>query len=493
MKLPRYSSTALPREQHLDPALAAAAAAAPGQFASQALSVVGDFAMKMLTAEEQSKAREADADNRIKLAEFESDPRWEQDEVEGRPTEQVMLEEYETLEKEMEAVGEGLVIKSIQSELQSSIKLRSADTRLRMQDAGNKIRIRRTKARDALTIDKLQRAGDWETVSTTITAGYESGIYTMAERDGMLEQNRKLERITPYIDALGSGDESEMDAKALEALTDKTLDADERVSMWRTLSSAADGEEADYHRERSERWSNNAVGMWRDYGALSVSDIEGMDISPEMKMTAIKQKRTDALSGKVYDNPAAVALGEELILSLYSDSNANVDNISKILGGMVTTGDLSSGTGLELQKKLMSISEDVFKGSNFSDVMRTAELEITKGIPTEDIFDFWGDNAALVGTIQSDWRSEMMRAKIDEGASFNPREYYEANIQRFRDRVDEIMPNTITDKAIRSKMIGLEGNALQIAASDLIIDIDNMDLEQEEKAKLYQLVRGYIQ
>lgn len=160
---------------------------------------------------------------------------------------------------------------------------------------------------------------------------------------------------------------------------------------------------------------------------------------------------------------------------------------------MVTTGDLSSGTGLELQKKLMSISEDVFKGSNFSDVMRTAELEITKGIPTEDIFDFWGDNAALVGTIQSDWRSEMMRAKIDEGASFNPREYYEANIQRFRDRVDEIMPNTITDKAIRSKMIGLEGNALQIAASDLIIDIDNMDLEQEEKAKLYQLVRGYIQ
>ena len=492
MKLPRYSSTALPRTVNISPQMAGQAAATRGQLVNQAAGEATSFLLKMREASDKSEARSETAKHKLKLAEFANDPRWEQDEIDGKPTEQVMLEEFGILEKKIEGMGANISTKGIRESVQTDAQSLVDDVRLKLEDAGNRIRIRRTKAKDASTIDDYQAAGDWRGVDSVINEGYSDGLYTMAERDGLLEMNAKRERIQPYFDSLSSNDERVLENKAIEALTDERLDPEERVQMWRTMSSAADAQIAKDMRDRSERWSQNSTAMWLDFDQMSPQEISQSDISPEMKNAAIRMKRSESGAGRTSDSAESVREVEALMLSMYLDTGVTQESVSSAIADQVMNSGLSLTTALEYQKQLKGIADDVNRGANFSDILRAGELEIGKGFDTNSIFDVFGENAGKVGVLQSEFRSAMMRAKMEQGASFNPRTWYSENIDGYREKANAINPMEITQSTILNKLTGLTGDELQYKKDELIIYIDKMeDVTPEERATLYASVTGF--
>lgn len=439
MKLPRYSSTALPTQDTLSPQEAAAAAAAKGEAYGQIAGTVSDFAWKMMQAEDQSKAREQLADQAIKLSEFENDTRWEQDEIDGRPTEQVMLEEYSKLESDMAIMGGDIQQKAVREQVEIQSEGALVDARLKAEAIGNSVRIRRTKARDAMTMDKLQRAGNFDASAQTVLDGYETGMYTMGERDALLEQNDKLKRLDPYFSTIGSDNVNELNSKALEALDDPTLRAAEKIDMWRTLSSAADAEEARYYNERARRWNDNSVAVWKNFDALSTDDIVASDVSPETKRSALLMKRSDAQAGlSVIDDPGAKQQVYELISEM-SEGRQKHSYVTEIIAGYAKSGQLSFETAIKLQQDAITYSDKVFAGAQFNDIASLGYNMITRGVPSDALFEFYKEKkGAKLAQLANEWKTALVEAKIEQGPSFDPRQWYEENVDSFRNRADLI-------------------------------------------------------
>ena len=485
MKLPRYSSTALPSTATISPGQAAAAAAAPGQFGAQVAGLVSDFATKMGEAEDRSQARKEDADASFKLKEFESDPRWEQDEIDDRPTEEVMFEEYDLLIKEMEGVGEKISSREVRDITLKGIRAQAEDVGLRIRDKGDQVRIRRTKARDKLTIQEYQKAGAFEKADDVIREGFDDGIYTSEERNVLLEVSSKLKRLEPYIGELGSEDFSRLEDKALEALEDKTLNADERIDMYRALSASANSREAEYYQDRSRRQKKNMVDMWSDFDSLSVAEIKLADVSPEQKKSAILMKRAAALTGASSD-PQTVG---DLYLSLSRigiNDDYSVESVSEEIAFEASMGNISYEDALELQQKALTVDTSRFKGVQFNDLVSRGAKDITQGMEIADFWEaeFFSEEIKLdVARLSNEWSREFTDAKIDGGAGFNPRDWFAENIQEYRDRANKIVEK-ITAPTAESIMQNNKGDFnADFNMEGFKRDIANSNLTDEEKAK----------
>ena len=423
MKLPRYSSTALPRTVNISPQMAGQAAATRGQLVNQAVGEFSAFAVQMMKAESESKAREDMADASIKLSEFENDNRWEQDEIDGRPTETVMMEEFALLEKEMIGAGEDIQLRSVREQVKTQTEQALVETRLKAESVGNHVRIRRTKARDSMSMDKQQRAGNFDAAAGIVTEGYESGMYTMGERDALLEQNEKIKRLTPYIDVIGSGDIGRLNSKALEALDDKTLRADEKIDMWRTLSNAADSEEAKFYADRTRRWNENSVEVWKNFDKLSPEDIVAKDISPDLKRSALMMKRNQReAGGKTPDDPGIVNAIYEQIAAM-SEGDEPYSNVIETIGRYAGKG-LSWETAVKAQQDAITYSDKIFAGADFNGILQAGYNEITKGVPIDSMTDIWDTKAPELMKLAQEWRTALVEAKIKEGPAFDARKFY---------------------------------------------------------------------
>ena len=494
MKLQRFSSTALPQKVHLSPEQAAAAAAAPGKFGATVAGVVSDFALTMQKAEDRSKVREQEADWGFQLANFETDPRWLQDEVDGRPTEQVMAEEYDTMIQGIDNIGEDISSRSAREDLRTNLQLKAAKTGLNVRDRGNRVRIRRTKARDKQTIEQFQMSGDWAGASSVIQGGYDDGIYTLDEKNALTEQVDKLERLDPYISQLGTNDAGHIESMALQALNDPTLRAAEKIDMWRTMSAAADHVESEYFKERESLWRENSVDLWTNFDDITPTEISGGVYSPETKKAALLMKRSEAAAGKTVDNPAAKLAIYELLAELTTNPEVNPDHITRIIGGYAASGELSYETAKDLMQETITYTDTVFAGATYSDILTQGEKAITKGVFSEDVYSTYGEDLGpQVAALATEWRMEMMEAKIDEGASFDPRAFFKERMDAYQNRADAIYNPTGQDgKDVSWYLSNFRMSGGQYDRASIFSEIEKRtDLSDVEKAAMILQVENY--
>jgi len=124
MKLPRYTSTALPDYNVVSPESEAAAAAAPFQAVGQVVGAVSDFQRAMSAAKDASQEAQDSAEFSSELFDFES--RWlERSDfnADGTPTYPEMLDEWEDLRGRLGGLGAGIKDRGLRERAQASIAL----------------------------------------------------------------------------------------------------------------------------------------------------------------------------------------------------------------------------------------------------------------------------------------------------------------------------------------------------------------------------------
>ena len=209
--------------------------------------------------------------------------------------------------------------------------------------------------------------------------------------------------------------------------------------MWRTLSSAADAEEARYYSERSRRWNDNSVAVWKNFDALSTDDIVASDVSPETKRSALLMKRSDAQSGKsVIDDPGAKQQIYEMIAEM-SEGRERHANVTKVIAGHAESGDISYETAVQLQQAALTYSDKVFAGATFNEIAKAGFDTITRGVPSEELINIFAEKkGAELAALANEWKTALIEKKIYEGPNFDPRAFYVDNIASFRTRAELI-------------------------------------------------------
>ena len=245
IQLKRYSSTALPQKDVVDPATAAAAAAAPFQFGAQVAGVAADFTQQLYTAEQESKASAAVAEAESRLKRFTSGVEWELDKEpdqlddegnvikEGRPMEEVKAEQWTELTAGLTDLLGGIQSRSARTAAEAKIQSLQLQAELDAQDKIDKMMLRRGKNRDFDSIAVLQGVGDFDGAATLIK---ESQFLSPAERKAARRDNQEKRSLKPYLDVLATGNVALIDAAAAQVLDDLRIeDPDKRMSVYKQL------------------------------------------------------------------------------------------------------------------------------------------------------------------------------------------------------------------------------------------------------------------
>jgi hypothetical protein len=257
MKLPRYSSTALPRTEQVDPNLVAAAAQAKTQFVTESLTGLSEFAVQVYDAEQQTKQANAIAKTEADVAGFLASGEWEQEVTpeqkdfmgrtirESRPMEEKKAEDWATIKKQTSGYLEGLTGRR-RREAETALAGIYMKAEIEAQAKADKLRVRRAKNTTFDTVTMLQESGNFSAAREQIDTAAELGILSPAERKSALEQNREQEVLKPYYDAVSTQNLSTIEQARAAILTDGSIaDAEKRMTVYKQLLAEEDRLQAD--------------------------------------------------------------------------------------------------------------------------------------------------------------------------------------------------------------------------------------------------------
>lgn len=159
MELPRYRSQTLPQVAAESPFSAAAGASASSRALASGFDVLSDVTNRIATAEAEATAASALTDIQVKAREFVSNEKWKRPEIDGRPTDEVLKEEWEAFSQSPEPPRIGN--RNAQNQYDNARKRILSDASLTVDSLRDRILIDRTRANEDKTADNFVTIGNY--------------------------------------------------------------------------------------------------------------------------------------------------------------------------------------------------------------------------------------------------------------------------------------------------------------------------------------------
>jgi hypothetical protein len=192
MELPRYQTHALPQLASVSPQMAGASAIALSQAMASGLDVVAQVTSKIVSAEAESRTDADLAGYQMQSREFVADPRWRQPTINGRPTEEVMAEEWGKLTKSINA-GKAPVRDRAAANRYDRGRLEIiGDTNLEVAALSRRLTVDRGKVLADSAADRQAQSGDWSAVHEVYGRALESGLLSTTEYQDRIGKSAAL-------------------------------------------------------------------------------------------------------------------------------------------------------------------------------------------------------------------------------------------------------------------------------------------------------------
>ena len=314
MKLPRYSSTALPREVNISPQMAGQAAATRGQLVTQATTAASEFTFKLYQAQQQANVDSAVAKAQMQAKQWVEDPQWDRPTTEpredfsgriieeGKPTEEVKLQQWGSIKNSM-SDGVADIKGRYKKAAETQIAQIQFEAELEAAKKVDQILIDRGKNTTNDTIVTLQDMGDYAGARQAIINGTDSGFLSPAERAAKLHENSQMQKMEPYADALTSGNPNAVAAAAADVRTRTDIDPDKRTDLYKQLIAAEKQIEADEQADpiREENYMRMLPGTIKgDVGIDQIIDAQRNGSLSDTRfdyLITIAKGRQDSKSG----------------------------------------------------------------------------------------------------------------------------------------------------------------------------------------------------
>jgi hypothetical protein len=159
MELPRYRSQTLPQVAAESPFSAAVGAGASSRALASGFDVISDITNRIATAEAEATAAAGLTDLQVKTREFVSNEKWKQPEIDGRPTDEVLKEEWSAFSQTLEPPRIGN--RNAQNQYDNARKRILSDASLTVDSLKDRILIDRTRASESKAADDLLSLGNY--------------------------------------------------------------------------------------------------------------------------------------------------------------------------------------------------------------------------------------------------------------------------------------------------------------------------------------------
>ncbi len=443
----------------------------------------------MYEAEQQALEDSAVAKAGRDFDTFENDEAWarskEDDQVdsqgkvikEGRPIEDVKIEEWDEINKNLSSGLTKISSRSARASATARIAELRFDSEARTQDKINKIRIERGKNLSADTVVTLQQAGKFDLARDVIVRAAESGFYSPGERKAELKRNRNMQILNPYMLALGSGDLSKVEGARADVMGNLDIeDPLQRLSIYKSLLGEEDRLEADFQVD--PRFEDNylkALPLAMD-GSLSLPSLidERKNLTEKRfdgLVIIIKGRSSNSVNGGVTNSAGNAAMDKvmrELIVWRSRDPFSNyAEDIERAKLEIAMNPNISLNDVLQAQSRIDTISDQVMDNPDWLQLLDVERAAIT-GL-TAGGFMSSGDKPVEARAYE-EMELAFWRAARKDGPGFDANKWLDDNRVIYRSKTIQpkankegwkiIIVNGVFDIDATEKSIQDRGNAL---------------------------------
>jgi hypothetical protein len=437
VELPRYTSRALPQVTAQSPAEAAAGASATAQALANGLDVVANVTSMIGRAEGEAAAGAALADMQAELNEFAADPRWQQPETNGRPTAEVLAEEWTKKQREVLARKPAIGWRESRNQFEQRRKLLVSQAGVEVIGQQRRLQVDRGRSLTDFAARTYINSGDYASARDELARGIQDGLYTIAEYVQRSQELDQQQVEDGYLRQIAPGADSDLGKTVMDVLGDARLPPARRNVLARTISAEAERRSRSEDADRKAFRESNAALAWRNVDNLTTDQIMGLDLTPEDRTTLVRFKRDSLLEG--VDNPEAIANVTRTMAGL-SSGDSTRDDVQATISQELAAGRLSAQSAMKFQSGLASTADTAWRDPKFSDLMREGELAINDGVPSESLLNIYAQaEAKQRSALASEWRRAFLDAKMAAGPGFDAELFYRQNLTPFMDRAKRIV------------------------------------------------------
>lgn len=188
MELPRYQSRSVTTPSSISPVQAGAGAAAMSEAFAKGLDVTSQVSGMIARAESDAAADAGLAEIRVEAERFRKDPRWEAPEIDGRPTDEVIVEEWQKKQRELSKAGGDVRWRDTRSRFEAAKKQILEGTAIDIGGMAQRVRVERGRAKTLEAADLKASLGDWEGLTKTLDEATTAGLLSSGERQAGRER-----------------------------------------------------------------------------------------------------------------------------------------------------------------------------------------------------------------------------------------------------------------------------------------------------------------
>jgi hypothetical protein len=479
MKLPRYSSTALPTEASISPEQAAATEAAKGKVISTALGAASELSLAMYNAEQQAQSDKKVAETMMQISAFQNDPQWDRQKgtvdekgnvIDDKPTEEVMVKKWEQLRSNVGTGMEDLKY-AYRSKTESAVSQMLYEAELAAQEKIDKVRIERVRTEVDDSIVAMQQAGAFGMADEIIRNAFDSGIISADTRKAYKAINDERMSIDPYQKILASGDANAIRGAAAEIIDDTDIvNPETRMKKYKEMLAEAKRIEAlqnddtnpaleRNYRKIAPRLLNGSFSLEQALKAYEEGNITKARYDHIETVIRGRSSNKSDLGGLTTSAGARFAANTiREVMSYGPDAEVPYDEfIQQAKDAILADPDISTEDVMNAHNKINGLAKVVRDNPDWKQLLDIEKAAIT-GMSDGAMFVTSSANTEQVLAFQT-MESDFYVAAMREGPNFDANAWLDAN--RFGYRKKAIEKYIQTDPYLMNRpgvMVYLEGN-----------------------------------
>jgi len=405
--------------------------------------------------EAKVRAKKQEAEVNYKINNFLADPRWELPSIDGKPTEEVMQEEWTALVDGAEGEGglrgdlPNIPDKALREGLNTSISSMVGLGSVKAKQIQIKTQINRMSLDHAETRDLIKRTGGpekWIKLDESTTLGIEAGILT----DDEVAKERaevRLGRITDeYTLNLANMTDEELVAREEKARTDGRLDHDERTAISGAIASYRNDRDAWDEKQSQERSDAVVRDIWTNPNEWSPDRIANdPNITDEDAVTNMKALRT-ATGASLSDTDEGLAQVNTLLFGV-ADGTISLPKARTDLINLARNGLISKDTFQKEYGNIAKNYKELLFNPTEKEIVRSVLFQLT-GTPIDDIASFFeNEKNAVLRQIAQDIVNQFTDNKFNDPLGFDFRKFRDEKIDGWKKQVKAVKAGSISGDA----------------------------------------------
>ena len=440
MELPRYQSRTLPTVAAESPASAGAGAGAMGQALARGADVVADVTTMIGRAEGEAAAGAALADLQVELTEFTGDPRWQQPELDGRPTADVLKEEWERKQRELLARKPAIGWRDARNAYEQRRTQLVGQAGVEVIGQQRKLMVDRGKALTDYEAQQYVNAGSYDLARQAYQRGIDSGLYSVAE---YVQRTQTLEQTAVedgYLRRIAPGADGDLAETVTAVLGDARLPPARRNVLARTISAEAERRERETSAVLQRGRQETAAFAWSNIDALSIADIARLNVDPEDRTALFKAKRSALLDGE--DRPSGVIAVSRALGDVAAGRETRGNALAAIQRAR-DAGEISEQTARKAREDVAGAAAAAFRDPVRDQLVSLGARSLNKGVPSDQILTmFKAQEASERAALALEWERDFTAAALRAGPGFDAQRWYEQNLPRYLKRSEAIADTT---------------------------------------------------